>query len=56
MVMTRNPCISRSLAEFIKLAGYQGLVILFDEAEMSYSVMRKSALKEAHIDGVSPPE
>jgi hypothetical protein len=38
----------QSLSEFIKLAGYQGLVILFDEAEMSYSVMRKSALKEAH--------
>jgi len=37
-----------SLSEFIKLAGYQGLVILFDEAEMSYSVMRKSTLKEAH--------
>lgn len=38
----------QSLSEFIKLAGYQGLVILFDEAEMSYSVMRKSALRDAH--------
>lgn len=38
----------QSLSEFIKSAGYQGLVILFDEAEMSYSVMRKSALRDAH--------
>lgn len=38
----------QSLSEFIKLSGYQGLVILFDEAEMSYSVMRKSALRDAH--------
>ena len=37
-----------SLAAFIQLVGYKGLVILFDEAEMSYSVMRKSALKDAH--------
>ena len=40
--------ILQSLAAFVKLSGYQGLVILFDEAEMSYSVMRKSALKDAH--------
>ncbi len=39
--------ILQSLAAFVKLAGYQGLIILFDEAEMSYSVMRKSALKDA---------
>jgi len=38
----------QSLSAFVKLAGYQGLVILFDEAEMSYSVMRKSALRDAH--------
>lgn len=38
----------RSLASFVKLSGYQGLMILFDEAEQSYSVMRKSALKDAH--------
>jgi len=37
----------QSLAAFIQLVGYKGLVILFDEAEMSYSVMRKSALKDA---------
>lgn len=40
--------ILQSVAAFIKLAGYRGLVILFDEAEMSYSIMRKSALKDAH--------
>ena len=38
----------QSLSAFIQLAGYRGLVILFDEAEMSYSIMRKSALKDAH--------
>jgi hypothetical protein len=37
----------QSLAAFVRLAGYQGLVILFDEAEQSYSIMRKSALKDA---------
>jgi hypothetical protein len=37
----------QSLAGFVRLAGYRGLVILFDEAEQSYSVMRKSALKDA---------
>jgi hypothetical protein len=36
-----------SLASFVRLAGYKGLVILFDEAEQSYSVMRRSALKDA---------
>ena len=45
---TNAKIILQSLAAFVKLAGYQGLVILFDEAEMSYSVMRKSALKDAH--------
>jgi hypothetical protein len=38
----------QSLSAFTKLAGYRGLVILCDETEMSYSVMRKSALKDAH--------
>lgn len=38
----------KSLVEFIKTAGYKGLVILFDEAEQSYSIMRKSTLREAH--------
>jgi hypothetical protein len=38
----------QSLSAFVQLAGYRGLVILFDEAEMSYSVMRKSALRDAH--------
>lgn len=38
----------QSLAAFIQLVGYKGLVILFDETEMSYSVMRKSQLKDAH--------
>ncbi|GHU47808.1 hypothetical protein FACS1894200_03770 [Spirochaetia bacterium] len=37
-----------SLAEFVKLSGYNGLVILFDEAEQSYSLMRQSSLKDAH--------
>lgn len=36
-----------SLAAFVKLAGYRGLVILFDEAEMAYSLMRKSSLRDA---------
>jgi hypothetical protein len=40
--------ILQSLVEFIKLAGYRGLVIFFDEAEQSYSVMRKAALRDAH--------
>lgn len=38
----------QSLAGFVRLAGYTGLLILFDEAEQAYSVMRKSALKDAH--------
>jgi len=37
----------QSLAGFVRLSGYRGLVILFDEAEQSYSIMRKSALKDA---------
>lgn len=38
----------QSLAGFVRLSGYRGLLILFDEAEQAYSVMRKSALREAH--------
>lgn len=38
----------QSLAGFVRLSGYRGLLILFDEAEQSYSIMRKSALKDAH--------
>ena len=38
----------QSLAEFVHLAGYRGLLILFDEAEQAYSIMRKSALRAAH--------
>lgn len=38
----------QSLTEFIKLSGYKGIVILFDEAEQSYSIMRKSARKDAY--------
>ena len=37
----------QSLAGFVKLAGYRGLVILFDEAEQSYSNMSKRALRDA---------
>ena len=38
----------QSLSRFATHIGYRGLVILFDEAEMSYSTMRKSNLKQAH--------
>ena len=38
----------QSLAGFVRLSGYAGLVILFDEAEMSYSAMRNTQLKDAH--------
>lgn len=38
----------QSLAAFVRLSGYNGLIILFDEAEQAYSVMRKSALRQAH--------
>ena len=37
-----------SLASFVRLSGYRGLLILFDEAERAYSVMRKAALRNAH--------
>jgi hypothetical protein len=38
----------QSLSRLSTHIGYRGLVILFDEAEMSYSTMRKSNLKQAH--------
>lgn len=38
----------RSLGRYAVHAGFNGIVILLDEAEMSYSVMRKSELKKAH--------
>lgn len=38
----------QSLAGFVRLAGYRGLLILFDEAEQAYSTMRNSALRDAH--------
>lgn len=37
----------QSLAGFVRLSGYRGLLILFDEAEQSYSSMRKSQLRDA---------
>jgi hypothetical protein len=52
----------RSLGRFALHANYRGLVILCDEAEMSYSVMRRSDLKSAHnnllhlINGVDESE
>ncbi len=38
----------QSLSRLATHAGFRGIVILLDEAEMSYSVMRKSNLKQAH--------
>lgn len=38
----------QSLANFVRLSGYRGLVILFDEAERAYSVMRRVVLRDAH--------
>ena len=38
----------QSLANFIKWMGFPGLVILFDEAEMTHTTMRKSSLRQAH--------
>lgn len=38
----------QSLSEFVRLCGYRGLLILFDEAERAYSIMRKSSLRDAH--------
>lgn len=38
----------QSLAAFVRLSGYKGLLILFDEAEQAFSVMRRSALRDAH--------
>jgi len=38
----------QSLAGFVRLAGFRGLLILFDEAEQAYSIMRTSQLRDAH--------
>lgn len=38
----------RSLGCYAIHAAFNGIVVLLDEAEMSYSVMRKSELKKAH--------
>ena len=38
----------QSLSRFASHGGFRGIVILLDEAEMSFSVMRKSNLKQAH--------
>src|SRR5207249_2916445 len=38
----------QSLSRFASHVGYRGIVVLLDETEMSYSVMRKSNLKQAH--------
>jgi hypothetical protein len=38
----------QSLAAFVRLSGYKGVLILFDEAEQAYSIMRKAALRAAH--------
>ncbi len=41
----------QSLDGFVRLSGYKGLVILFDEAQQAYSIMRnmrKSPLRDAH--------
>jgi len=38
----------QSLSRFAIFAGYRGLVILLDEAEMTHSILRKASLKQAH--------
>ncbi len=54
-IVSRENCklMFQSLIKFVSLSGYQGLVILFDEAEQSYSVMRQSNLKDAHVNLLS---
>jgi len=37
-----------SLSRFARHIGYKGVLILFDEAEASYSTMRRSNLRQAH--------
>lgn len=37
-----------SLTALIQLLGFKGLLILFDESEMTHSTMSKSSLKQAH--------
>jgi hypothetical protein len=52
----------QSLCRFALHLGYRGLLVLFDEAEMAYSVMRRSDLKQAHnnllhlINGIDESE
>ena len=52
----------QSLSRFARHAGFRGLLVLFDEAEMAYSVMRRSNLKQAHnnllhlINGIDESE
>ncbi len=38
----------QSLVGFVKLSGYRGLVILFDEVEKSFAIMTKKALRNVH--------
>lgn len=38
----------QSMANFVRWMGFSGLVILFDEAEMTHTTMRKSVLRQAH--------
>lgn len=37
-----------SLTALVQLLGYKGLLVLFDESEMTHSTMSKSNLKQAH--------
>ncbi|HEU5149555.1 MAG TPA: BREX system ATP-binding domain-containing protein [Iamia sp.] len=37
-----------SLTALIQLLGYKGLLVLFDESEMTHSTMSRSSLKQAH--------
>jgi len=52
----------QSLCRFTCHVGYRGLVVLLDEAEMAYSVMRRADLKQAHnnllhlINGIDESE
>lgn len=38
----------QSLVAFVRLVGYKGFLILLDESNKAFSVMRKAALKDAH--------
>lgn len=37
-----------SLGKFVRWLGFNGLLVLLDESEMSHSTMRKSSLRDAH--------